>query len=1103
MAFPTTPILDTFVRADEMPLNQANWRDVLGVSVVSNLAASLAESNYEGISFYNTIFGPDCDAYVTLPTIYTGAHVPQCAIFARADPDAETWYDIAVGYNGGVGTDWVKLGWNGGTLATYLTTIHDGDKFGIRCHGNNISAYQYTGGAWALLGTVVDASVPGAGLCGVAVMMAGAGASIPLNDFGAGNETGAAFPEPGVIDTFDRPDTPCSPPSADWVDCNVMGVVANQCATRRTPINLYSCALWRTPFDVSQEVHTVVAVRQEDASSAELHLRYQVLWYDEIVIEINRDDGGDDTVQVDEYVAGAQSTIIVPQIIDYQDGDSFGLRASGIIIELWYKSVAGAWGLLASGVTTLPLAAGSIGFSAPDTTTRFVSFGGGAYVPPVPDAPTNLAAVAASSTQINLTWVDNSTNETGFKIERKDNVGSPIFTQIATVGAGVVAYSDVSVAPSVTYTYRVCAYNGGGDSAYTNEASATTLYTSIGYSIITPDGVTFNLSAAGLGVNPGIPDGFGLVPITHRTSKLYRSAGALLQGIDIEPRIVTITMSAIAGSQEALHTVRALLWGALRWNRTLTDPPPPSRLRYTANGHTVDLYVHYLSDVQGNAGNAQNLQLIGVRLIAYDPMWYAVTPITDALDFSDSFDTYGFVGRNSLAWSPLGLTWTDGYLLAVAVSNDGNTVYIGGGFTDINHVATNRIVAYNRTTGVWSEMGAVGFDDAVRAIAVAPNGDVYAAGSFTELGGGHLAAHIAMWDGVAWDGLGAGTDADVYALAIDRNGIVYAGGAFSNAGGAPAAGVAAWDPVATTWSPLDAGTGINVYALAIGLDGTLYAGGSFDPLLHIAQWDGIAWSTVGAGFNGQVQGLAVGKNGILYATGLFTALDTGEPLAYIASWDGASWSALGSGFDDYGLTIAITADGLVYVGGAFTSAGGLALADSVAVWNGSTWTQLDIDLPGVAIVYALAAYGDDLYMTHENTGGVTAYCSAFNTLNTVGDSETFPIITITGPGTLQFIINHTSGENLVFNLFINPGEVITIDLSPGVKSITSSWATRPGNAVGLVLPASDLGVWSLKPAPAAPGGDNTVAVYMTDTDGDTDCAIEYYDRWLSADEACK
>lgn len=97
--------------------------------------------------------------------------------------------------------------------------------------------------------------------------------------------------------------------------------------------------------------------------------------------------------------------------------------------------------------------------------------------PPAPAAPSGLTATAASSSQINLAWTDNSDNEDGFKIERCEGAGCSSFAQIAQVGAGVVSYSDGGLKSGTSYSYRVRAFNAGGNSTYSNVASATTLGT--------------------------------------------------------------------------------------------------------------------------------------------------------------------------------------------------------------------------------------------------------------------------------------------------------------------------------------------------------------------------------------------------------------------------------------------------------------------------------------------------------------------------------------------------------------------------------------------------------------------------------------------------
>src|SRR2546426_6096373 len=90
-----------------------------------------------------------------------------------------------------------------------------------------------------------------------------------------------------------------------------------------------------------------------------------------------------------------------------------------------------------------------------------------------PAAPSGLTATAASATQINLSWTNNATNQTGFKVERSPD--GITFAQIGTTGATTTIYSDSPLTPVTTYFYRVRATNGAGDSTYSNVASTATL----------------------------------------------------------------------------------------------------------------------------------------------------------------------------------------------------------------------------------------------------------------------------------------------------------------------------------------------------------------------------------------------------------------------------------------------------------------------------------------------------------------------------------------------------------------------------------------------------------------------------------------------------
>ena len=89
-----------------------------------------------------------------------------------------------------------------------------------------------------------------------------------------------------------------------------------------------------------------------------------------------------------------------------------------------------------------------------------------------PATPTNLVATAASGTQINLGWTDNSAIETGYVLQRMDPGGS--FVTVATLAPNTTSYMDGSLNPDTLYVYRVKATNFAADSAYSSTVSLTT-----------------------------------------------------------------------------------------------------------------------------------------------------------------------------------------------------------------------------------------------------------------------------------------------------------------------------------------------------------------------------------------------------------------------------------------------------------------------------------------------------------------------------------------------------------------------------------------------------------------------------------------------------
>jgi len=66
-------------------------------------------------------------------------------------------------------------------------------------------------------------------------------------------------------------------------------------------------------------------------------------------------------------------------------------------------------------------------------------------------------ARATNGSSVQLSWYDNSSNESGFKIYRNSAL-------IATVGPSSTSYQDSNLSPATNYRYSVSAFNGYGES---------------------------------------------------------------------------------------------------------------------------------------------------------------------------------------------------------------------------------------------------------------------------------------------------------------------------------------------------------------------------------------------------------------------------------------------------------------------------------------------------------------------------------------------------------------------------------------------------------------------------------------------------------------
>ncbi|MEZ5452014.1 MAG: cellulose binding domain-containing protein [Thiothrix sp.] len=173
---------------------------------------------------------------------------------------------------------------------------------------------------------------------------------------------------------------------------------------------------------------------------------------------------------LEDYYLGRSSNI--PPEMAHQMADLKGLFGEDVLLALaqYYASDKSAGDTGGGGENN----------GGGDTGSGGDNGGGDTSGSTVPPNPNNLTATAVDNSKVNLGWQDNSSNETGFRVERRPVGGSDTeWATLAELGANTQAYTDSTVAMGMGYDYRVASFNVAG--ANSSAVVSVTLQTPLQY----------------------------------------------------------------------------------------------------------------------------------------------------------------------------------------------------------------------------------------------------------------------------------------------------------------------------------------------------------------------------------------------------------------------------------------------------------------------------------------------------------------------------------------------------------------------------------------------------------------------------------------------
>ncbi|MCC2548037.1 T9SS type A sorting domain-containing protein [Hymenobacter sp. BT175] len=423
----------------------------------------------------------------------------------------------------------------------------------------------------------------------------------------------------------------------------------------------------------------------------------------------------------------------------------------------------------------------------------------------------------------------------------------------------------------------------------------------------------------------------------------------------------------------------------------------------------------------------------------------------------------------------------------------------------------------------------------VQALALEPDGQVLAGGSFSRFNGQAIPTNLARFnaDGTrdaSFNSGGSGFNDPVYALAVLPGGKLLAGGFFFSYNGTNVSGrlvrLNANGSLDATFNAGGAGFNGTVRALAVQPDGRILVGGEFTQYNRVnvpgrlvrLNADGTldqSFNAGSAGFDNTVHALALEPDGQVLVGGFFTSYNglanTPDYLVRLNA-DGTrdlSFNGAAAGLNERVFALSVQPDGRVLVGGYFTQYNGVNVPDLLIRLNADGSHDASFNTGGSGFsgsVWALGVQPDGKVLVG---GNILSYNGAsipdqFVRLNADGTRDlTFGPV---GPGTRGF-------SSTVFALALQPDAQVVVggtfgsyngadipdlltrltatgtrgDVDAPLTGATYAWT--PGGSTGSTLNVSTAGTYSATATDPASGCSFTSNAVVVTASGATDLVV--------------